>query len=662
MRQAASQALDACRAAYPPNQLCAVLCPRVLEFPPGRARTGLFEFLAVILPHASSFLSNQGNLHALTQRLAAALLQSPPPVNWDGNIGGGGGGASKRDNNQNEGSGGAGGGNGGGGGISAGAAYSAAARVLAALFRLDRDALLAASGSLTSESAAAVRRALDRAVPDANAISTAVPRAPAPGSSRQQQEQQRRPPETFSSSSGEVVAPQTGAAPGSPPTCASAAGSPSVLSPVSSSPPSPANSSGYGETAGDGAVRSPVVCAAANPLAAAAKSSPFSSSTPMGSPADSSGAQPVSSPGFDSTTPGAWVGGRSEASVRDAGTGGGGITFPQTDVALSTPLQQDQRQNKQRREQGRHPLAVLTPRDVNTMVTPVSTGGGGRKIHKVADSKKQYYATPSTSSATATASSPRLQQQQQPQATPPRPPTRGSQSPSPKASNNSGEDDPAEVARTLMAGLSTTARTRQKMSALASLRVLADGGGGAGGGTGSAFWSRYFGQVLILLLEGASTTAVAGGGDMGSSPSRKRATLAGKHVQGVRCLVARRGALFPEATEMVVERMVEIGGKGCHHVRLEAEACLVDLVAVLEPSRYLAVLVPLLMLPAGDGRVSGMSVFHCCEEGCVVDGNAEHAESEDRPVGLVLDVLVLTRSPSFIVSSEQMPQFISVLL
>lgn len=638
MRQAASQALDACRAAYPPNQLCAVLCPRVLELPPGRARTGLLEFLAVIVPHASSFLSNQGNLHALTQRVAAALLQSPPPANWDGNIGGVGGGAGKRDDHQNQGSGSAGGGNGGGGGVSAGAAYSAAVRVLAALFRLDREALLAASGSLTSESAAAVRRALDRAVPDANSISAVVPGAPMPGSSRQQQQEKQRGPPELSSSSGEVIAAQTGASPGSPHTCASAAGSPSAPSPVPSLPPSPANSSGHDETAGDGAVRSPVACAAVNPLAAAARSSPFLSSTPVGSPADSrlhemessgrerrhqhqlppgmlvatpaSGEHPVSSsPGLDSATPGSCVGGRSEASVRDAGACGSGIGSPRTDVALSTSLQQDQRQHKQQWEHERRPLAVLTPRDVNTMVTPVSTGGVGRKIHEAADSKKQYYATPSTSSATTTATPPPLQQQH-PQTTPPRPPTRGSQSPSSKASNNNGEDDPAEVARTLMTGLSTTARTRQKMSALASLRVLADGGAGVGGGTGSAFWSRYFGQVLMLLLEGASTTAVAGGGDMGSSPSRKRATLAGKHVQGVRCLVARRGALFAGVTEMVVERMVEIGGRGCHHVRLEAEACLVDLVAVLEPSRYLAVLVPLLMLPAGEGRVSGMSVFH----------------------------------------------------
>ncbi|CAN0516431.1 unnamed protein product, partial [Ectocarpus sp. 12 AP-2014] len=55
VRQAANEALNACRAAYNPNQLCSSLCPRVLELPAGRARTGLLEFLAVLVPHSAVF-------------------------------------------------------------------------------------------------------------------------------------------------------------------------------------------------------------------------------------------------------------------------------------------------------------------------------------------------------------------------------------------------------------------------------------------------------------------------------------------------------------------------------------------------------------------------------------------------------------------------------
>ncbi|CAM9305616.1 unnamed protein product [Scytosiphon promiscuus] len=98
VRQAANGVLDACRAAFPPHQLCSSLCPRVLELPPGRARTGLLEFLAVLVPHSSSYFIQEanpagegtgagGHLHSLTQRVAAALVQTPPPANWDGGLG-----------------------------------------------------------------------------------------------------------------------------------------------------------------------------------------------------------------------------------------------------------------------------------------------------------------------------------------------------------------------------------------------------------------------------------------------------------------------------------------------------------------------------------------------------------------------------------------------
>ena len=152
VRRAASRTLDACRLVYPPHTLCAVLCPRLLELAPGRARTGLLEFLAVLVPHSANFLGNPGHLQSLTQRVAVALIQSPPPPTSTTSS------AGNRD--------------GGGGGAGAGAA--AATRLISALFRLDRDALGAATARLPPESAAAVRRALlsDLRGADATALLT----------------------------------------------------------------------------------------------------------------------------------------------------------------------------------------------------------------------------------------------------------------------------------------------------------------------------------------------------------------------------------------------------------------------------------------------------------------------------------------------------------
>lgn len=494
MRAAASRALDACRAAYTPHQLCAALCPRILELAPGRARTGLLEFLVVLVPHSSSFLSNPGHLHALTQRLGSVILQSPASSNWDGGVGlsGAGGGAYV------------------GAGEDQGSS-SATARLLAALFRLDRDAFSAMLSSLTTEIAAAVRRTLVRAAPEANAFLCAKP-------------PQRRQERALAAADESSPTPATGVA---------VVRSPGVDSQAESRDP-----------------------ASVRARAGAAGSESPSYGMALPSPA---------SQGVGEDTHAAVPSGVTSTSRR--GSPGGWSAHDGQDSDLE-----------------RKPLAPITPCASNQGTTTRADGAGGQEGGQEG-SDRDFLKTCGGGSAPGLA---------------PRAVTRP-----PSALAPIGDEDPAEAARRLITGLSPGARTHQKVAALSSLKSLADG---EGAGARPEFWPRYFGQIVMLLLEGASASASgaeAGGGGMESSPARRRAILRVKHLQGVRCLAARRGALFPGNTEVVVGRLVEIGGGPCHAVRHEAEACLADLVGVLHPPRYLAALVPHLFVDRGGGHGVG---------------------------------------------------------
>ncbi|CAN0210355.1 unnamed protein product, partial [Ectocarpus sp. 8 AP-2014] len=571
VRQAANEALNACRAAYNPNQLCSSLCPRVLELPAGRARTGLLEFLAVLVPHSAVFFldghhssgggaGGGGHMQSLTQRVASALAQTPPPSNWDGSLG--------ED-----------------GPTSAGPAASAAIRLLTALSRLDREALATASAALPPEPAAAVRRALSFLRPESpsppgrteaaalSPISAAESAVVAGGSV---EADGRRSPTTVSDEDGEehgvaaVVTPAVGGA-------RSVGGKPGDGNKGSSSPPPPPL-----ETP-----RPPVVAAAS----------------------------PLGEGGFAlSSNPGS-------AFLCEERSGGRGRL--EAESALFTPPEQRQQRNPHRQ-----PLVPVTPRDSNRQpageqhVGLVSGGSGKNK-------QLAGFPIPKKSlvhSAAAPASA-----------------TRSSTAPAAASQDQKGAAEAVMVGGRLIAGLSRGARSHRKIEALSSLRGLADGEGAGGR---PDFWPRYFGQVLMLLLEGAAVSSpvaaaaaaaagdgVGGGeatatgegstrrgggngdgqGGVYSTPSsRRRALLRAKHLQGVRCLVARRGEMFPGSTEMVVGRLVEIGGGGgggedpSVAVRCEAEACLADLVGVLDPARYLAVLTPLLaLLPAAAAAAGG---------------------------------------------------------
>ncbi|CAM9417422.1 unnamed protein product [Ectocarpus sp. 13 AM-2016] len=562
VRQAANEALNACRAAYNPNQLCSSLSPRVLELPAGRARTGLLEFLAVLVPHSAVFFidvhhssgggaGGGGHMQSLTQRVASALAQTPPPSNWDGSLG--------ED-----------------GPTSAGPAASAAIRLLMALSRLDRDALATASAALPPELAAAVRRAL----------SFLHPESPSP------------PRRTEVASLSPIGAGESAVAAGG-----------SVEADGRRSPTTV--SDGDGEEHGVAAVVTPAVGGVRSVGGKSGDGNEGSSSSPPPPPPPPpletprppvvAAACPPGEGGFAlSSNPGS-------AFLCEERSGGRGRLEPGS--ALFTPPEQRQQRNPHRQ-----PLAPVTPLDSNRQsvgeqhVVLVSGGSGKNKQLAGFPPPKKSLVLAAAAPASA---------------------TRSSTVPAAASQDQKAAAEAVMVGGRLIAGLSRGARSHRTMEALSSLRGLADGEGAGGH---PDFWPRYFGQVLMLLLEGAaavSPVAAAagdgvgrgeaaatgeestrrGGGDGGrpggvySTPSsRRRALLRAKHLQGVRCLVARRGELFPGSTEMVVGRLVEIGGGGgggedpTVTVRCEAEACLADLVGVLDPARYLAVLTPLLAL------------------------------------------------------------------
>lgn len=560
VRQAANGVLNACRAAYPPQQLCSSLCPRVLELAPGRARTGLLEFLAVLVPHSSEFFlqgnhpaGGGGHLQSLAQRVAAALVQSPPPANWDGGLGDDGP-------------------------TSAGSAASAAIRLLTALFRLDRDVFTAASAGLPPDSAAAVRRALSfcrspssSPVGKAGAVagnaspSTAGGRAGSNGAAAAVGYSPVRSP-------GAVLQEQEVSTNVTP-----VAGGGRV-----------AFGDGVRESSGGSKERSPP----SSPL-------PPSLQTPPPPPLAAAAVSPEGRGASVSSVPGsAFLCDERDETRRRV----------EVNPAMFTPPPKEQKPRRQ-------PLAPVTPRDTNRQAGERSGGGGGGTADGCGGFLPADGGKPNSNTMSP--------------AVPARKDVLARATPSPTSINsvvvkvNTEERRAAEavvVAQRLIAGLSRGARSYQKMEALSSLRRLAEGEGAGGR---PEFWPRYFGQVLVLLLDAAAGEGGdgGGGGGLSSSPSRRRMLLRAKNLQGVRCLVARRGELFPECTEVVVGRLVEIGsgiGDACHAVRSEAEACLADLAGVLDPARYLEVLTPLLALRPDDGATDEATAAAAAAGGVVL--------------------------------------------
>ncbi len=146
----------------------------------------------------------------------------------------------------------------------------------------------------------------------------------------------------------------------------------------------------------------------------------------------------------------------------------------------------------------------------------------------------------------------------------------------------------------MMSGLCANASTRERVTALKALRLVATNGG-------VTFWKQYFLEVLTLLLDGAkgnNNKSHGGGGDgvdeNNPNPppcttiTSKEEIHRSKLIQGIRCLIAHQGSLFPPHTEFVVDRLLNFSILiSSPLVRAESLAALRDLINVLDSSRYM---------------------------------------------------------------------------
>jgi len=77
-REISNEVLNACRRAYDPNALAAVLCSKFGEAS-DRVKPGILELLSVIVPEASEYLGVVTNMRSFLQRLGLVSAVRPPP-------------------------------------------------------------------------------------------------------------------------------------------------------------------------------------------------------------------------------------------------------------------------------------------------------------------------------------------------------------------------------------------------------------------------------------------------------------------------------------------------------------------------------------------------------------------------------------------------------
>ncbi len=73
LRATATSIIETVRQSIEPAQLCAVICPRILDPPPEKARVAMVEFITGITPLAESYFKLPSNLRAYIARLATML-------------------------------------------------------------------------------------------------------------------------------------------------------------------------------------------------------------------------------------------------------------------------------------------------------------------------------------------------------------------------------------------------------------------------------------------------------------------------------------------------------------------------------------------------------------------------------------------------------------
>ncbi|CAM9099879.1 unnamed protein product, partial [Phaeothamnion confervicola] len=542
VRTVAVAVLDACRRAYAPLQLCAALLPKLLELPADRARAGLLEFVLALAPHSAGYLGNPVHQRSLVLKLGTLLR-----AGHGGN--GGGGGHS----------------GGGGGHGEEPTAAAAAARLLVALQRLDADGFVTAVAALPHDVGYAVRRTLATQLPDLDHRIGAHLRT--------QQDSGRT---TKQATTSAMRAPAASAA--SAPPAASAAGARPFRGGVSSAGPAPAlggNAAVVGELPDSDVAVTPgfVRVTAISPFGAAQRVE-----TLAGTPAAT-----ARLPFSEARTPISvlWV-------PQDA------HRTPQAAVVQAPKI-------AGRASSGRRPLQAVTnvvalpggpPPPPPPLLPPKSAAK-----HPVATTHAFGENDPGADGAATAAG------------------WRGS----------SEAVDAAAAAAEIVTGLARGAAQHRKAAALKTLRWLVDGGDAAG--ADGKFWDRYFGQFLTALLDGADPQPPLPAGGMAAHAKADEAAwvrqelAAKKYLQALRCLLARQPARFRPVAETVVGRLLESAARGgrtpggagggaggiggaATAARLEISAALAALMAVLEPERSLATLLPHLLHPEADAAAA----------------------------------------------------------
>jgi len=118
-------------------------------------------------------------------------------------------------------------------------------------------------------------------------------------------------------------------------------------------------------------------------------------------------------------------------------------------------------------------------------------------------------------------------------------------------------------------------------------------------------WTKYFGQILLSLLEGIGNTQAVGGGSNNqispgnSSPSsnflvQDESAVKHLYLQGIRALLKYQATYFIDYIEIVVDRLLLCSRDSTYEIVHTAEKALENLAASLDSTRCLKVMTPYL--------------------------------------------------------------------
>ncbi|GMH86943.1 hypothetical protein TrVE_jg3479 [Triparma verrucosa] len=116
-------------------------------------------------------------------------------------------------------------------------------------------------------------------------------------------------------------------------------------------------------------------------------------------------------------------------------------------------------------------------------------------------------------------------------------------------------------------------------------------------------WNKYFGQILLSLLEGIGQTGgnhpnqmspSNGGGGAFANPGVDVSAIKHLYLQGVRALLKYQPSYFADYIEIVVDRLLQCSRDPSYEIVHTAERALENLVTALDATRCLKVILPYL--------------------------------------------------------------------